>query len=47
VGTSVLGGSHVDNGLAGPASLAFDPDGSLLLVDSGHKQVKRIPAGKL
>jgi hypothetical protein len=36
-------GSGVDDGLGQVADMAFTPDGALLLLDAGHKQVKRIP----
>jgi sugar lactone lactonase YvrE len=37
----------VDDGLSAPAGLAFGANGDLYFADSGHKQVKRIPANEL
>lgn len=40
-------GTGVDDGLLRPGHLAFGPDGALLIVDAGHKQVKRVPKDAL
>jgi sugar lactone lactonase YvrE len=46
-GTSLLAGTGADDSVKQPGFLAFDPHGDLLIADTGHKQVKRIPAAKL
>jgi sugar lactone lactonase YvrE len=40
-------GSRADDGLREPGALAFDAAGTLYIADSGHNQIKRIPADKL
>lgn len=47
VGGRHFKGTGVDDGLERPGHLAFGPDGALLIVDVGHKQVKRIPKAEL
>lgn len=46
-GGPIFAGSTADDSLDAPKDLCFAPDGSLLVLDTGHKQVKRIPADKL
>jgi sugar lactone lactonase YvrE len=46
-GGSFFNGKGVDNGLREPASLAFDANGTLYIADTGHDQIKQIPADKL
>ncbi|MFN3432632.1 MAG: hypothetical protein ACK46X_22130, partial [Candidatus Sericytochromatia bacterium] len=40
-------GDGVDDSLADPAYPAFDTQGNLYVSDTGHKQVKRVPAREL
>ncbi len=46
-GGRFFNGKGVDNGLREPASLAFDANGTLYIADTGHDQIKQIPADKL
>ena len=46
-GARFFAGSGVDQSLGYVADLAFLPDGTLLILDSYGKQVKRIPADQL
>ena len=46
-GSGLFAGSGVDDGLLQPGYPAFEADGGLLFCDTGHKQVKRVPASAL
>lgn len=46
-GSANFAGSGVDDGLGAIVDLAIAPDGGLLILDAGHKQLKRIPPDKL
>ncbi|MDB5100186.1 MAG: hypothetical protein JWM80_4607 [Cyanobacteria bacterium RYN_339] len=46
-GTPRFAGSAVDDSLLGVNALAMTADGTLLILDAGHKQIKRIPASEL
>lgn len=46
-GTARFGGSGVDDSLEKPRFPAFNSTGDLYFADSGHQQVKRIPAADL
>ncbi|MNS41988.1 hypothetical protein D3C72_743570 [compost metagenome] len=47
VGGTHFNGAGVDNSLDAPGYPAFDTEGNLYIADTGHRQIKRIPAGQL
>ncbi|MDB5098097.1 MAG: repeat-containing protein [Cyanobacteria bacterium RYN_339] len=46
-GGPIFAGTTPDDSLSSPKDLAFAPDGALLVLDGGSKQLKRIPPDKL
>ncbi|HEY9723101.1 MAG TPA: hypothetical protein V6D47_13915 [Oscillatoriaceae cyanobacterium] len=46
-GTAWFAGTSIDQSLRDASFLAFTPQGDLLIADTGHRQIKRIPAAGL